>query len=118
MITTNKIRQFNTVGNLIKARRKELELSQLELNQRLGYKDGHGQFISNIERGLCSLPLDKVIDLCKMLRININDFKAAYFKDLDDNFERLIQVNKIDDLIHNLKEASIIERLEGDKDEN
>jgi len=55
-----------------------------------------------------------------MLRININDFKAAYFKDLDDNFERLFHGNKVDtdEFINDLKEASVIEKLEGDKDEN
>jgi transcriptional regulator with XRE-family HTH domain len=58
---------FPGLGASIKARRQELGLSQGRLAGLLGYHTS--QYISNIERGLCNLPLEKLGDYAKILRM-------------------------------------------------
>lgn len=107
-------RQFTRMGNLIKAKRIERELSQEQLSKILGYKNG--QFISNVERGICSIPLNKAILTCKILDIMVKDFKQAYLADIDNNFEAIISQTNLKDEIQSLideeYEADIIRRLE------
>lgn len=44
--------------------RARAHMTQAEVAEKLGYENG--QFISNIERGMCSLPNDKVRAFCKI----------------------------------------------------
>jgi hypothetical protein len=57
------------------------EFSQFNVAQRLGYKNG--QFISNTERGLCSLPMRNWIRVCELLDIDREEFKEAALKDYE-----------------------------------
>ena len=74
-------RSFNHISKLIKGARLDLGLSQGELAAKIGC---HGQFISNIERGKCSVPARDLnaISLALMLsrekikRAMINDYEA------------------------------------------
>lgn len=74
-------RSFNHISKLIKCARLDLGLSQGELAAKIGC---HGQFISNIERGTCSIPpkyLDKLsialmVSREKIKRAMINDYEA------------------------------------------
>lgn len=60
---------FNNIAVLIRTARLAVEpaLSQTDLSRRLGYKNG--QFISNMERGLCSLPMEKIEAAATILKI-------------------------------------------------
>jgi transcriptional regulator with XRE-family HTH domain len=55
-------------------------LSQSEIAGHFGYTSS--QFISNIERGISFVPIDKIKALCKLLNIDKNDYLKAYYKDL------------------------------------
>lgn len=60
---------FVTLGNHLKKKRLESGVSQMEVARKLGYTSP--QFVSNVERGLCSFPLNKLkilVDLYKLDR--------------------------------------------------
>ena len=75
------MRTFNHIAKLVKERRvaHPERLSQSELSHRLGYKNG--QFISNVERGLCSIPLKGLGKLSEVLGIDQEKIKEALLKD-------------------------------------
>ncbi len=54
---------FDHIAEIVQARRNHAKLSQEELSKLLGYKNG--QFISNVERGKCSLPVEKICLFCE-----------------------------------------------------
>lgn len=61
--------EFSNLGNYLKHRRIETNLTQRELAQALG--DMNSQFVSNWERGLCAPPshcFQKLIDILKVNR--------------------------------------------------
>ena len=60
-------RSFKSIARLIRAKRQNhpQEFSQSELSHLLGYKNG--QFISNVERGLCNIPLKMLGKVCEIL---------------------------------------------------
>ena len=49
-------------GRFFLSARTRARMTQVEVAEKLGYENG--QFISNIERGLCYLPNDRVRDFC------------------------------------------------------
>lgn len=59
--------RFKEVGKLVKKRRLELDLNQDNISFVLGYKNG--QSLSNIERGLCSVPKHKIKELASELKV-------------------------------------------------
>lgn len=56
------------LSELIKDSRKKVGISQKELSEQLGYTSS--QFISNWERGVSSPPMDKLLEICQILRIS------------------------------------------------
>ena len=60
------------------------------MSMKMGWKNG--QFMSNIERGLCSLPSKYLMQFCAILEIPVEnvidamveDYKAALWKDASD----------------------------------
>ncbi len=56
------------IGKFIKVRRTELGLSQNDLARALGYNTS--QYISNIERGLASIPFAKIRDMTSLLKVD------------------------------------------------
>ncbi|MFQ5768570.1 MAG: helix-turn-helix domain-containing protein, partial [Acidobacteriota bacterium] len=56
------------IGKFIKVRRNELGLSQNDLARTLGYNTS--QYISNIERGLASIPFAKIQDMAVLLKVD------------------------------------------------
>lgn len=56
------------VALVIRDRREELGLSQMDLARALKLKSP--QFISNIERGLVNIPLKKIDQFCKVLQLD------------------------------------------------
>lgn len=59
---------FKTLGTLLRESRERNGFSQKEISSRLGYSSP--QFISNIERGLCAPPLNKLKDLIDVYELN------------------------------------------------
>ncbi len=53
--------------------------SQSDLSLLLGYKNG--QFISNVERGLCNVPLKMMKKISEVLDITAIEIKSAILKD-------------------------------------
>lgn len=55
------------MAQLIKTARLRKGIPQMELGEKLGYSNG--QFISNVERGLCILPFRQLKEVCRLLDI-------------------------------------------------
>ncbi|MBC96524.1 MAG: hypothetical protein CME63_02165 [Halobacteriovoraceae bacterium] len=77
------MRNFSYVAKLIKDKRLSHpeRYSQTKLSKTLGYKNG--QFISNLERGLCSIPLKGMTNFLKVLNISEDELKTAILKDYE-----------------------------------
>lgn len=75
------MRTFNNIASLIKDKRSAhlRGLSQTQLSNLLGYKNG--QFISNVERGLCSIPLKGMQKVVEVLKITPEELRDAMLKD-------------------------------------
>lgn len=75
------MRNFSSVAKLIKEKRTTHPkgYSQTQLSKALGYKNG--QFISNLERGLCSIPLKGMSKFLETLNISEEELKSAILKD-------------------------------------
>ena len=78
------MRSFKNIANLVRAKRigHPKNYSQSDLSLLLGYKNG--QFISNVERGLCNVPLKMMKKISEVLEINPDELKAAILKDHDE----------------------------------
>lgn len=77
------MRTFENISKLVKSKRQLVPggLSQNDLSVMLGYKNG--QFISNVERGLCSIPYKNLKKLSEILNVPKEDLKAAILKDVE-----------------------------------
>jgi ribosome-binding protein aMBF1 (putative translation factor) len=78
------------VGKLIRQARMKCGMSQVQLSQKL--KLTTGQYISNVERGLCSLSFDIAKKVCRILSIDKADLAAAYREDYLENLSRVFRV--------------------------
>lgn len=88
------MRSFNHIAKLIKQKRIQhhKSYSQSDLSQMLGYKNG--QFISNVERGLCSIPLKMLSKICHILDISHSEIKEAILKDQEQTIDNHIENKK------------------------
>jgi transcriptional regulator with XRE-family HTH domain len=75
------MRCFDNIAKLIRTKRVSHPkgYSQSDLSHMLGYKNG--QFISNVERALCNIPLKMLGKVSEVLDINPEDLKSAILKD-------------------------------------
>lgn len=75
------MRSFKNIAQLIRMKRinHPKNYSQSDLSVLLGYKNG--QFISNVERGLCNVPLKMMKKISDVLEINPDELKTAILKD-------------------------------------
>lgn len=75
------MRSFEHIAKLIREKRTQHPkgYSQSELSNLLGYKNG--QFISNVERALCNIPLKMLTKVATILDISHDDLKDAILKD-------------------------------------
>lgn len=62
---------MSDVGNRIKDYRKRLNVSQAQLARALGYKDGNT--VLHWENGRSVVPNDKLDEIAKILRCDVND---------------------------------------------
>lgn len=79
----SKNRSFNGIADLVKKYRLQhpKKLSQVELSNLLGYKNG--QFVSNVERGICAIPLKALGDLMRILSIPQDELVRAMVQDYE-----------------------------------
>lgn len=59
-------RNYDTLGLFFKEKRATVGMTQLDVAKKLGYTSA--QFISNFERGLCSLPLNAIRKLTQLYK--------------------------------------------------
>lgn len=84
------MRSFENIAKLIRTKRVNHPkgYSQSELSHLLGYKNG--QFISNVERALCNIPLKMLGRVCEVLDITHQEIKEAILRDQDKTLENYL----------------------------
>ncbi|MCO4793343.1 MAG: helix-turn-helix transcriptional regulator [Bacteriovoracaceae bacterium] len=89
------MRHFGHIAQLIKSSRLShpKKFSQTELSTELGYKNG--QFISNIERGLCSVPVKSLSLLTRTLDIDPITLKDALLKDMEKTLDNYLSSEEV-----------------------
>ena len=89
-MSEQKKRCFNHIAKLIREKRVShpKNYSQSELSQMLGYKNG--QFISNVERALCNIPLKMLPKVSQILNISPADLKRAMLDDHQQTLENYL----------------------------
>lgn len=74
------------VAYLIRIGRQNAGLSQKDLADQLGYTSS--QFISNWERGVSSPPLDKLEEVCEILKISPKQIIEAIMTETENNLRK------------------------------
>ncbi|MCB9061594.1 MAG: helix-turn-helix transcriptional regulator [Halobacteriovoraceae bacterium] len=84
------MRSFENIAKLIRTKRinHPKGYSQSELSNLLGYKNG--QFISNVERALCSIPLKMLTKVSEVLSISHDELRDAILKDHQETIENYL----------------------------
>ena len=84
------MRCFKNIALLIRSRRMSHPkgYSQSELSHLLGYKNG--QFISNVERALCNIPLKMLKRVSEVLDIPADELKAAILRDQEETLNNYL----------------------------
>jgi transcriptional regulator with XRE-family HTH domain len=85
----------------LKQRRKQIGYSQNQLSDALGMGSSGSQFVSNVERGLCQMPLKYIPELSKRLDVSqeeiVNmmtlDYKTSILGVLNGTNHELSQIN-------------------------
>lgn len=93
-MSEQKKRCFRHIAKLIRERRVNhpKNYSQSELSQMLGYKNG--QFISNVERALCNVPLKMLPKVSQILDISPADLKSAMLEDHQQTLENYLNYSE------------------------
>jgi transcriptional regulator with XRE-family HTH domain len=88
------MRCFEHIAKLIRTKRinHPKGYSQSELSHLLGYKNG--QFISNVERALCNIPLKMLGKVSEVLDTTSDDLKQAILKDHDKTLDNYLSVSR------------------------
>ena len=84
------MRCFKNIAQLIRTKRMNHPkgYSQSELSHLLGYKNG--QFISNVERALCNIPLKMLKKVSEVLDIVPEELKAAILRDQEETLNNYL----------------------------
>ena len=84
------------IGKFISTKRKEKNITQSELAEKLNITD---RAISKWENGICLPDANNMPDLCKILAISINDLFSGEIVDMKENEkkleEHLLEITKI-----------------------
>ncbi len=88
------MRSFEHIAKLIRTKRVNHPkgYSQSELSNMLGYKNG--QFISNVERALCNIPLKMLKRVSDVLDIPATELKDAILKDHEKTIENYLRASE------------------------
>ncbi len=86
------MRCFDNIARLIRTKRVShpKSYSQSELSHLLGYKNG--QFISNVERALCNIPLKMLSRVVEVLEVTSDDLKDAILRDHEITLENYLRL--------------------------
>ena len=76
---TKQNKCFSHIAEVIRKYRAVSPMSQSDLARALGFKNG--QFISNVERGLCSMPPCKINELSRLIQTPRNEIIDAIVND-------------------------------------
>ena len=90
--TNKRPAKFKNIAKVIMIARYTKGLSQNELALEIGYRNG--QFISNVERGLCSLPSEKVYATALALNIDHEVITSAMIADFTKNLMATVLVSE------------------------
>jgi transcriptional regulator with XRE-family HTH domain len=84
------MRCFKNIAHLIRTKRMNHPkgYSQSELSHLLGYKNG--QFISNVERALCNIPLKMLRKVSEVLDIPADELKTAILRDQEETLNNYL----------------------------
>lgn len=87
------MRSFRHIAKLIRTKRMthSSTYSQSELSHLLGYKNG--QFISNVERALCNIPLKMLSRVCEVLDIEPQELKEAIMHDHEETLDNYLSLD-------------------------
>src|SRR5210317_2601560 len=90
------MRCFENIAKLVRTRRinHPKGYSQSELSHLLGYKNG--QFISNVERALCNIPLKMLGKVSEILDISSDDIKQAILRDHDKTLDNYLAESRME----------------------
>ena len=80
------------IGNFIQQRRKEKNITQSKLAERLNVSD---RAVSKWENGNCLPDVSNISELCKILDISINDLFSGEIVDMKDN-EKFLEKNLLE----------------------
>lgn len=88
------MRSFEHIAKLIRTKRVNHPkgYSQSELSNMLGYKNG--QFISNVERALCNIPLKMLKRVSEVLDIPSTEIKDAILRDHEQTIENYLKASQ------------------------
>jgi predicted house-cleaning noncanonical NTP pyrophosphatase (MazG superfamily) len=77
--------KFKNIAKLIRDKRVNgvKQFTQSEISKFLGDKSGH--LISDIERGLCDIPVDVISEISNILGISKDEMEEARNKDKEDS---------------------------------
>ena len=83
-------RSFRYIGRYLRQKRllHPKFYSQNKLSKLLGYKNG--QFISNVERGICGVPLKSLHILIDALDLDKEEVKEIMLKDFADTLDNFL----------------------------
>ena len=89
------MRCFEHIAKLIREKRinHPKGYSQSELSHLLGYKNG--QFISNVERALCNIPLKMLGRVAEVLDIDPENLKRAILKDHEQTLDNYLERSRL-----------------------
>ncbi len=80
------------IGNLVREKRLEQDLSQLDLALELGYT--HGNFIGMVETGIAKFPREKVIPFADALGVPREKFIRLWLEQYQPDWLDLIEFKK------------------------
>lgn len=89
------MRSFKNIAALVRTKRinHPKNYSQSDLSLLLGYKNG--QFISNVERGLCNVPLKMMKKISEVLDITPVEIKTAILKDHEETLTNYFEKSPV-----------------------
>ena len=80
--------QHSIVGRYLREQRVKSSLTQSQVAESLGYTSP--QFISNIERGLCSAPAKHLRGFLKLYHIELDELVSVILKQEEENLRRAL----------------------------
>lgn len=86
-------RRFDNIAQVIKDVRVGSGYSQTEMSDALGYKNG--QFISNVERGLCSIPAKAIPAIVKTFDVSSGVIISAMVADYRASLESFVPLGHL-----------------------